>query len=70
MKDGGECLACQRLVACSEATEDRVLTSYVCPLFTAVPEAEFVARWNMMQQYGERVAVRALVLTPPKKETE
>jgi hypothetical protein len=70
MKDGGECLLCQRLISCSETSVERALSSYVCPLFNTVLEAEFLARWNMMKKYGDRVAIGALILTPPKKEIE
>lgn len=67
---GGECVACQRLVSCSEASVERVLTSYVCPLFKPVSEAEYLARWDMMKRFGNRVAIRALVLAQPTREEE
>jgi hypothetical protein len=65
--NGGECIACQRLTACSETSVERALTSYTCPLFKAVTEAEYMARWNTMKQFGERVVLQALILTPPKE---
>jgi hypothetical protein len=58
------------LEACSETSVERARTSYVCPLFKEVSEAVYLARWNMMQQFGERVALRALILVPPNQQKE
>lgn len=64
---GGECLCCARLDRCSTADVGKVMGSYVCTMFSQVPEPVLRARWDAMKAFGEEIAVRAM-LSPLKGE--
>jgi hypothetical protein len=49
---------------------ERVLWSYWCILHEAVPEPVFLARLAMMQFYGDRNAVEAMLARLPEPEEE
>jgi hypothetical protein len=57
----GDCLACTKLGKCQTTSVDRVLEGFTCWQFDPAPEPVAMARWNMMQQVGEKTAVRAMV---------
>lgn len=68
--DGGDCLTCYRLSSCLETSIARVLTSYVCPLYGPVPEALYRARMDMIEQFGEGMAIRAMLNRGPEQQGE
>lgn len=70
MMRGGDCLTCYRLPTCTETSIERVQTSYVCPLYDPVPESVYYARIDMMAQFGEVVAIRAMLDRPTITEGE
>jgi hypothetical protein len=57
----GDCLACAKLSQCRETDLEKVLRGFTCPLFEEASEPVYQARWDAMQQYGERAAVRAML---------
>lgn len=66
----GECLACSKISSCSETSVEKVRTSYTCSLFKEVPEPVYLARIRMMRQYGDIVAIEAMMDRPPVEATE
>lgn len=60
----GECLACSKISSCSQTSVEKVRTSYTCSLFQEVPEPVYMARLQTMRQYGEVVAVEAMMKRP------
>lgn len=60
----GECLACLHVGNCKETSLEKVLSSFTCPMFTAVPEPVFLARLTTMNRFGEKTAVLALMAKP------
>jgi hypothetical protein len=57
----GECLACTKLNQCRDTDIEKVLESYTCGMFEEAVEPVYQARWDAMQQYGERQAVKAML---------
>ena len=57
----GDCLTCSRLETCQITSIQKVLAAYTCPLFEAVPAPVYEARVHMMSQYGDEVAVQAMM---------
>lgn len=67
----GECLACDRLGECTKTNVELVLQSYTCASFEPTPEPVYVARWDLMQQFGPQSAVEAMLLQQkPEQEEE
>ena len=56
----GECLACKKVDRCSETSIGRMWQGYTCPLFEEVLEPTYAARYDLIQQYGESMALRAI----------
>lgn len=64
----GDCLACDLLDECTKTSVDLVLRSFTCASFTPTPEAVYLARWEMMQQFGPQPAVESMLFQEPSKE--
>lgn len=62
----GDCLSCQMLGVCSLTDLEKVRSSYTCVFFRGVPEPMFLARVEMMKQFGETMAIKAM-LTPTEE---
>lgn len=57
----GECLCCEKVSKCGQTSVDKVLNGYTCALFSPVPEAEYRARRDAMDRFGDYIAVDALL---------
>jgi hypothetical protein len=57
----GDCLACQRLGVCSATNPELVRNSFTCEFFAGAPEPEYLARMEMIQRFGEDMAVLAMM---------
>ena len=68
MRNGGECLCCEKVSRCFETSVERILSSYTCPLFEAVPEPIFRARLDAMSKFGEMSAAEAMMNRPEQLE--
>lgn len=66
----GDCLTCSKVASCQETSLERVLWSYTCPLFDPVPEEVYQARITVMQKFGERYAIEAMLARPPPQVDE
>jgi hypothetical protein len=64
----GDCLACVHLGECTKTSAEKVIKGYTCPTFFPAPEAVYLARWDMMKQYGEASAAQAMVLRETTEE--
>ena len=62
----GDCLSCCKVDICSATSVERILTSYTCVLFEAIPEPVYRARVQLMEQYGEVATATALLKRPPQ----
>lgn len=63
----GDCLSCARLGRCMETTVAKVLKDYTCVLYEPVEEPVYRARVQMMEQFGEVLAVQGMLEQPEKK---
>ncbi len=70
MKQRGDCLTCARIYECSITTLERVLSSYTCPLFDAVPSPTYEARVRLMEMFGDEGAVAAMMMKPTTEQEE
>lgn len=66
----GECLACKKVQTCTETSIQRLKSGYTCPLFEEVPEPVYTARYDLIQMYGEEMALRAIMNRATKEEEE
>lgn len=65
-----ECFTCSKTGACSKTSMQAIVSGFVCPLFTYVPEPVVFARGRMMSQYGLVAAARALLNRPTEPDEE
>ncbi|MEI6503224.1 MAG: CBS domain-containing protein [Armatimonadota bacterium] len=49
------------LALCTEASVERILQSYTCPLFQPVAEPVYWARIEMIKRYGERAGAESML---------
>lgn len=66
--NGGECLICSKVNSCSETSAEKIKQSYVCVLFHPVSEPVYLARLQMLNEYGEQSAIIAILNRPPELE--
>lgn len=66
----GECLACKKVNRCTETNLVRMKSGYTCPLFEEVPEPIYTARYDLIQQYGDEMALRAIKDGPEEEVRE
>lgn len=64
----GDCLCCTKLGRCRLTSLEKTLGGYTCSLFEAADEAVYVARWQLMKQYGEEAAVNAMLKTGERED--
>lgn len=66
----GDCLSCSKVDICSATSVERILTSFTCPLYEAIPEPVYRARVMLMLQFGDEAAVKAMMQKPPDRGEE
>jgi hypothetical protein len=68
----GDCLSCKKVSTCTGTSAERVYAGFTCQLFEGVPEPEYLARLEMIKQYGEPQAIRAILnrLTERGEDTD
>lgn len=64
----GECLACRKIGNCLQTSVDKAWWGFTCPLFEEVSEPEYLARINAMEEYGDVIAIRAMLNRPEGEE--
>lgn len=64
----GECLACKKVESCMETSISKLKSGYTCPLFEEVAEPIYTARYNLICQFGEEMALRAIMNRETKEE--
>lgn len=65
-----ECLSCNKLGACNETTEERLLTHYSCVLWETASQSVQVARTVVLSRYGHSAAGPMINLEPPPEEED
>lgn len=65
----GDCLSCNRLGKCNETDLKKVLNDYSCVLYQPVEAPVYWARAQMMEDFGDSLAVKAM-LERPEGESE
>lgn len=65
----GDCLSCARLGKCDQTDLHKVLSDYSCVLYQAVEAPVYWARAQMMEDFGDSLAVKAM-LERPEGESE
>lgn len=60
----GDCLSCTKVGSCTGTDVEKVRWGFTCQLFEGIPEAEYLARIDMMKKYGETQAIRAMLNRP------
>lgn len=66
----GECLACKKVETCLETSISKLKNGYTCPLFEEVAEPIYTARYNLICQFGEEMALKAIMNRETKEEEE
>lgn len=66
----GDCLACSRIAVCTDTSVQKVEESFTCTLFTGVEEPVYYARLAMIENYGSRRAIEAMLQRSDEGEEE
>jgi hypothetical protein len=66
----GDCLSCSRLGNCAETSVEKVLSDFTCVLYEPVEEPVYLARAQMMEKFGEALAVQAMLERPEEPQEE
>lgn len=55
---------------CLETSVEKMKNGYTCPLFEEIPEPIYTARYALIQQFGESMAMKAIMKRPTREEEE
>lgn len=66
----GDCLSCTRLGKCMETSLEKVLKDFTCILYDSVAEPVYQARAQAIEQFGEVLAVQAMLERPEEPQEE
>lgn len=66
----GDCLSCSRLGNCAQTSVEKVLADFTCVLYEPVEEPVYLARAQMMEKFGEELAVKAMLEKPEERQEE
>lgn len=66
----GDCLSCTRLGKCAETSFEKVLNDFTCIVYEPVEEPVYRARAHAIEEFGEVLAVQALLKKPDDKEKD
>lgn len=57
----GDCLCCSKIKVCALTSVEKALGGFTCQYFEGVIEAEWMARMDAMEKFGDVISVQAMM---------